>query len=401
MAGIHRRTVDGQARYDVRYRDPAGRQRKKTFLKKGDAARFASMVEADKYRSSYIDPDAGRISFRSYADLWLKSQKFEATTREGVELRLRLHIYPVLGDLRLDEITPTVIRTWMNGLSLPASNSQRVVFANVASILAAAVDDKKIATNPCKVKSVKMPKRVEGKVVPWTDERVADVHDALPDRYKILTTLGVGLGLRQGEMFGLSPDDIDFARQRVGVNRQVKVLGGNKLIFGLPKGNKTREVPLPDPVAEVALAYVKKWPSKKVALPWMELDGDPVTASLILTTRESGAVNRNYFNPHVWHKALRTAGVPVIRQNGCHAMRHHYASVLLDAGESILAVSEYLGHADPGFTLRVYTHLLPSSDERTRNAIKDRFVNYRIGRIDEAKPITPGPGPDTGPSFGR
>jgi integrase len=43
--------------------------------------------------------------------------------------------------------------------------------------------------------------------------------------------------------------------------------------------------------------------------------------------------------------------------------------VLLDGGESIKAVSEYLGHADPGFTLRVYTHLMPSSEERTRRLI--------------------------------
>jgi integrase len=41
-----------------------------------------------------------------------------------------------------------------------------------------------------------------------------------------------------------------------------------------------------------------------------------------------------------------------------------YASVLLDAGESIKAVSEYLGHADAGFTLSTYTHLMPSSHER-------------------------------------
>ena len=52
-----------------------------------------------------------------------------------------------------------------------------------------------------------------------------------------------------------------------------------------------------------------------------------------------------------------------------HALRHHYASVLLDAGESIKAVSEYLGHADAGFTLRTYTHLMPASDERTRKAV--------------------------------
>ncbi len=52
-----------------------------------------------------------------------------------------------------------------------------------------------------------------------------------------------------------------------------------------------------------------------------------------------------------------------------HAMRHFYASVLLDAGENIKALAEYLGHSDPGLTLRVYAHLMPSSQERTRNAV--------------------------------
>jgi integrase len=56
-----------------------------------------------------------------------------------------------------------------------------------------------------------------------------------------------------------------------------------------------------------------------------------------------------------------------------HALRHAYASVLLDAGESIKAVTDYLGHTDPGFTLRVYAHLLPASEDRTRRAIDSAF----------------------------
>lgn len=60
--------------------------------------------------------------------------------------------------------------------------------------------------------------------------------------------------------------------------------------------------------------------------------------------------------------------------DGMHALRHAYASVLLDAGESIKTLSEYLGHSDPGFTLRTYTHLLPSSETRTRRAIDDAFT---------------------------
>lgn len=42
--------------------------------------------------------------------------------------------------------------------------------------------------------------------------------------------------LRQGEVFGLSPDDIDFAEGIVHVRRQVKLLSNNRQLFGLPKG---------------------------------------------------------------------------------------------------------------------------------------------------------------------
>jgi integrase len=68
-----------------------------------------------------------------------------------------------------------------------------------------------------------------------------------------------------------------------------------------------------------------------------------------------------------------------------HAMRHFYASVLLDAGESIKALSQYLGHSDPGFTLRVYTHLMPSSEGRTRRAV-DKV--YEAGESQSDDPET-------------
>ena len=77
------------------------------------------------------------------------------------------------------------------------------------------------------------------------------------------------------------------------------------------------------------------------------------------------------------------AGVELKRENGCHALRHFYASTLLDSGESIKALSEYLGHADPGFTLRTYTHLMPTSAERTRNAIDETL------RVPSAPPEEP------------
>jgi integrase len=100
----------------------------------------------------------------------------------------------------------------------------------------------------------------------------------------------------------------------------------------------------------------------------------------VQSTREGTALNRRYFNTHVWKPALRRVGVETTRENGTHALRHHYGSVLLDAGESIKAVSEYLGHADAGFTLRTYTHLMPSSSVRTRAAIDARWCVADVSR---------------------
>lgn len=93
-----------------------------------------------------------------------------------------------------------------------------------------------------------------------------------------------------------------------------------------------------------------------------------------MSTRERSALNRNYFNTHVWKPALGLAAVPGGRDNGMHALRHFYASTLLHDGVSINAVAEFLGHADPGFTLRVYGNLMPGSDDRARTAVDDALA---------------------------
>lgn len=56
-----------------------------------------------------------------------------------------------------------------------------------------------------------------------------------------------------------------------------------------------------------------------------------------------------------------------------HDLRHHYASVLLAAGESVVAVAERLGHDNANLVLSTYGHLMPNSEERTRRAIEDAW----------------------------
>jgi integrase len=151
---------------------------------------------------------------------------------------------------------------------------------------------------------------------------------------------------------------------------------GSPRAVRLPKGGKTRDMPLSDGVLAELEAHLAMFPPVSVTLPWEEQGGQPTTAHLIMTDETGGAWWRRRFNREYWQPTLARAGVThPTRADGIHALRQYYASALLDGGENIKALSEYLGHADPGFTLRTYTHLMPSSHERTR-----RVINERLGR---------------------
>lgn len=155
-------------------------------------------------------------------------------------------------------------------------------------------------------------------------------------------------------------------------------------MFAPPEGGKLRDVPLPGPISDALRAHIERFPPVEITLPWKVADGPPVTRRLVFFGPRGGHVWRTSLNEEAWKPALAAAGViptpergqpyPESRANGMHALRHFYASVLLDAGESIKAVAEYLGHSDPGLTLRVYAHLMPSSQERTRAALASVFL---------------------------
>ncbi|MGH8932006.1 MAG: tyrosine-type recombinase/integrase [Egibacteraceae bacterium] len=93
------------------------------------------------------------------------------------------------------------------------------------------------------------------------------VADALPTRYRATAVIAAGAGLRQGEVFGLAVEDIDFLRGWVHVRRQVKIIN-SRLVFAPPKGGKIRDVPLAESVAIELSAHITKYPPLEVVLPW-------------------------------------------------------------------------------------------------------------------------------------
>ena len=96
MADLQKRvTASGEVRWDVRYRDDARRQRKRSFERKLDAQRFARGVETDLLRGDWIDPQRGQELFEVWAAKWVETLgSRKPKTRETYESIVRRHLLP-------------------------------------------------------------------------------------------------------------------------------------------------------------------------------------------------------------------------------------------------------------------------------------------------------------------
>lgn len=361
-------------RWRVRYETPDGDERSRSFDKKGTAEAFKIEVDAALQRGTYIDPDAGRVSLRRHVWSWAEAQSWDANTRQNYEQRIRNHIEPGLGKKTLAQLaaSPSTITAWLKGRPVSARYAAQIL-DTLSACLDAAVDDGLIARNPCRVASVKRPRADRRKVTPWTGGQVASAQAGMPDRYQAMADVGAGLGLRQGEILGLPVTAVEFLRKRVYVRVQVRRIGG-RLVFAPPKGGKERHVPMPQAVSLALAAHIERFPAREVTLPWKDPDGKPRTERLVFTNTHGRALGSNYVNSSIWRPARIAAGLPDTRDNGMHALRHRYASVLLAGGVDINRLSAYLGHASAAFTLSVYCHLMPSDDDQALRAVESALA---------------------------
>jgi integrase-like protein len=134
--------------------------------------------------------------------------------------------------------------------------------------------------------------------------------------------------------------------------------------------------------------HIEATKTRPYTLPWEKLDGKPLTVKLLFRWTDDKHIRARTYDELVWKPTLAQAGVIPMptkdtrgrrhyktnRDTGMHVLRHYYANITLADGVNIKELAEFLGHADPGFTLRLYTHMLPSSHERARKAVDARLA---------------------------
>ena len=79
-----KRQGQGRLRWRVRFRDPTGRERAKSFARKVDAQRFLQHAEADKLRGLWVDPQQGRTTVGELAERWCFGTAYPSTIRLAV-----------------------------------------------------------------------------------------------------------------------------------------------------------------------------------------------------------------------------------------------------------------------------------------------------------------------------
>lgn len=192
-------------------------------------------------RAQTFGPDT---RFSTIARAWLEQRRYKPTrTYAQYESRMKNHIIDPLGRMAIGNVTPAIVVSWIAGLRATGLSETTIglVFSHLSGILEFAVEDDIIDRNPCRARPVREVKPKHRKkttaLVPITPAQSAAIRAQLPERYRATVDVARGLGLRQGEIFGLSPEGIAWTQRMVHVVRQISHDRGRTVFTALKCSN--------------------------------------------------------------------------------------------------------------------------------------------------------------------
>lgn len=226
--------------------------------------------------------------------------------------------------------------------SRPRTNAK--AYALLRTILASAVDDEILATNPAQIRGAAVSKR-RRTIEPATLPQLSAITEAMPERLQLAVLLGSWCALRYGEMAELRRSDVDLERGVVKVRRGAVWLKG-KTLSGPPKtAAGVRDVAYPPHLAPLIRAHLAKhaqWGRDGLLFP-ASTTSKPITPSTFYKQ---------------WNKARTAAGRPDLR---FHDLRHTGAVLAAQEGATLAELEARLGHTTPAAAM-LYQHAASDRD---------------------------------------
>ena len=167
-------------------------------------------------------------------------------------------------------------------------------------------------------------------------------------------------GMRIGEAIALKWEDLDFNNRFITVRRAINSLRN----IDTPKGAKTRKVDMSLQLKMELEQLLLKRKIQKLENGWKEVP------KWVFINACGKTLDKNNWRNRVFNKVVEAAGLRKIR---IHDLRHTFASLLIQAGESLAYVKDQLGHHSIQVTVDIYGHLVPGGNKDAVDRLDDLF----------------------------
>jgi integrase len=348
MASVFFRGTKSRPRWYARFRDSAGvwRARRVRVEKRADADAIARQLEAKEERRRYglEAPESAALLFSEAAKRW----EAGLVNRSAYDdrSRLRVHLVPRFGSMRLADLTLAVLMGWldeMRGARRLSAGTQRHLLNIVSRIFAWAIERGLASLNPVRqIPPGRRPQHAPKRDVPWLrdDGAVRALMAELPKPFNLMLYLGNRAGLRLGEICGLRLSDLDELAQ--GAIR-VRFSYSGPLKEDHAGAGKVKWTPAPVD-------------APAVLGPWLEQRrAAGAEREAFLFERERGRHFRKEHVEYRWERAIDALGLDL---TWYQATRHSFASRNLSRGVALDEVAAALGHSTPAVTARHYAHFI-------------------------------------------
>jgi integrase len=386
-------------RFQARYPGPDGvlRSAPETFPTQTAADEYLVDMEADMRRGDWIDPDAGKISLKEYAETWISERDLGDRTRELYTGYLQNHISPRIGGKMLGELTAPGIRTWRKELLDAGTGGSTVAkcYRFMRTVLNTAVDDEVIRKNPCRIKGAGQESAPERPTA--TMDEVFAIAENIQPRYRLLVLLAAFAQLRFGELVALRRSDLTLpTRRRPTAEEIAKGATPSELIDdGTPTLRVDRAIAQLDTGEQKVKGPKSDAGRRSVALPAAILPDlrqhlatsgftDPGPDGRLFRGPKGATPRRNNFNG-VWKAAVKAARAnPGLH---LHDLRHAGATLTAQTGATLKEIMSRIGHASTRAAL-IYQHATSKRDHEIAVALDAliRTAREAAQQADDKRP---------------